>query len=119
MAVAAYVTTQARLKPYEYLSELGESVLCCDTDSFIFIQYVGEPQNVRKVDYLGHLTDEMEEFRSGPFIQEFVLGLQEILLSVALLGRLKLTLRRLEWKCGWKYWNSGTYKYSGMGNRLE
>ena len=30
VAVAAYVTTQARLKLYEYLRELGESVLYCD-----------------------------------------------------------------------------------------
>ena len=33
VAVAAYVTTQARLKPYEYLSELGDSLMYCDTDS--------------------------------------------------------------------------------------
>ena len=32
VAVAAYVTTQAHLKLYEYLRELGESVLYCDTD---------------------------------------------------------------------------------------
>ena len=43
VAVAAYVTTQTRLKLYEYLSELGESVLYCDTDSVIFIQKVDEP----------------------------------------------------------------------------
>ena len=38
LAVAAYVTTQARLKLYEYLSELGESVLYCDTDSVILFK---------------------------------------------------------------------------------
>jgi len=37
VAVAAYVTTQARLKIYEYLREMGESVLYCDTDSVIYI----------------------------------------------------------------------------------
>jgi len=37
VAVAAYVTNQAQLKLYEYLSKLGESVLYCDTDSVIFI----------------------------------------------------------------------------------
>jgi len=42
MAVAAYVMTQARLKLYKYLSELGVSVLYCDTDSVIFIQNVDE-----------------------------------------------------------------------------
>ena len=33
MVVAAYVTTQARLKLYEYLSKVGLSVLYCDIDS--------------------------------------------------------------------------------------
>jgi len=32
VAVSSYVTTQARLKLYEYLSKLGDSVLYCDTD---------------------------------------------------------------------------------------
>jgi hypothetical protein len=35
VVVAAYMTTQARLKVYEYLRELGKSVLYCDTDSVI------------------------------------------------------------------------------------
>jgi len=35
VAVAAYVTTRARLKLYGYLSELGKSFLYCDTDCFI------------------------------------------------------------------------------------
>jgi len=38
VAVAAYVTTQARLKLYECLSELGQSAFYCDADSVIFIQ---------------------------------------------------------------------------------
>ena len=33
VAVAAYVTTQARLKLYEYLSKLGQSMLHSDTDT--------------------------------------------------------------------------------------
>jgi len=74
LAVAAYVTTRDRLKLYEYLRELGQSVLYCDTDSVIFIQKVDEPPKVKKGDYLGHLTDELEEFGSGSFIQEFVSG---------------------------------------------
>jgi len=40
MAVAAYVTTQARIKLYKYLSKLRESVLYWDTDSVIFIQRI-------------------------------------------------------------------------------
>jgi len=43
MAVAAYVTTQARLKLYEYLSKLGESVLYCDIDSVVFVQKDNDP----------------------------------------------------------------------------
>jgi hypothetical protein len=74
VAVAAYVTTQARLKLYGYLSELGKAVLYCDTDSVIYVRKVGEPPKVTIGDYLGHLTDELEEFRSGSFIDEFVSG---------------------------------------------
>jgi len=74
VAVAAYVTTEARLKIYEYLSELGECVLHCDKDSVIFIQNVDEPPKVRTGDYLGHLTDEMEEFGAHSFIEVFVSG---------------------------------------------
>ena len=44
VAVAAYVTTQARLKLYKYLSKMGESVLYCDTDSVIFMQMGNDPQ---------------------------------------------------------------------------
>ena len=35
--VAVYVTTQARLKLYEYLSKLGKSIMYCDTNSVIYI----------------------------------------------------------------------------------
>ena len=74
VAVAAYVTTQANLKLYEYLRELGESVLYCDTDSVIYIQNVDEPPKVHTGDYLSDLTDELEEFDSGSSIEEFVSG---------------------------------------------
>ena len=53
MAVAAYVTTQARLKLYEYLSKLGDYILYCDTDSVIYIQNVDEPPKVETGYYLG------------------------------------------------------------------
>ena len=74
MAVAAYVTTQARLKLYEYLRDLGEYVPYCDTDSVIFIQNIDEPPKVRTGDYLGHLTDELEGLSGVSFIKEFVSG---------------------------------------------
>jgi len=77
VVIAAYVKTQTRLKLYESLSELGECVLYCDRDSVIFIQNVDEPQKVRTGDYLGHLTDELEEFGDQSFTEEFVSGGQK------------------------------------------
>jgi len=74
MAVAAYVTTQARFKIYEYLSELGECVLYSDTDSVIFIQIVDETPKVRTGDYMVHITDELEGFGSLSYVEEFVSG---------------------------------------------
>jgi len=71
VAVAAYVTTQSRLKLYEYLSKLGESVLYCDTDSVIFIQKDNGSRKVKTGDYLGDLTDELEEYGSCSFVEEF------------------------------------------------
>ena len=74
VAVAAYVTTQARLKLYEYLSKLGDSVLYCDTDSVIYIQNVNEPPKVETGYYLWDLTDQLKVFGSGSYIEEFVSG---------------------------------------------
>ena len=74
VAVAAYVTTGARLKLYEYLEQLGESVLYCDTDSVIYIHTVGKTQKISTGDYLGDLTNELEEFGVGSYIEEFVSG---------------------------------------------
>jgi len=48
VAVRAYVTTQARLKLYEYLNKLGMSVLYWDTDSVFYLQNVEEPQNSKQ-----------------------------------------------------------------------
>ena len=45
---AAYVTTQACLKLYEYLSKLGQYVLYCDRDSVIFIQKVNNLQKSKQ-----------------------------------------------------------------------
>jgi len=44
VAVAAYVTIQARLKLYGYLSKLGKYVLYYD--SVIYVQKVDEPPKV-------------------------------------------------------------------------
>ena len=74
VAVAANVTTQARLKLYEYLSTLVESVLYCDTDSVVFLKKDNDPPKVKTGDYLGDLTNELEEYSPNSFIEEFVSG---------------------------------------------
>ena len=48
VAVGAYVTTEAGLKLYKYMSKLGEWVLYCGTDSVIFIQKDNDPQNSKQ-----------------------------------------------------------------------
>ena len=62
VAVAGYVTTQARLKLYKYLSELVESVLFCDTYSAVYVQNIDEPPKLKTGNYQGQLTKELEEF---------------------------------------------------------
>jgi hypothetical protein len=57
VAVAAYVTTKSRLKMYDYLKELSEAVLYCDTDSVIYIQKGDESPKVNTGNCLGNLTD--------------------------------------------------------------
>ena len=74
VAVAAYVTTQARIKLYEYLSKLWESGLYCDRDSVIFIQNDKDPPKDKTGDYLGDVKDELEEYGSCSFLEEFVSG---------------------------------------------
>ena len=56
------------------MSKLGVSVLYCDTDSVIYIQNKDVLPNVETGYYLGDLTDELEEFGSGSYIEEFVSG---------------------------------------------
>jgi len=74
VAVAAYVTTKARLKLYGCLSKLGKSVLYSNTDSVIYVQKVDELPKLIIGDYVGDLTDELEELGSGSFIDDFVSG---------------------------------------------
>ena len=68
------MTTQARLKLYEYLRELGESVLYSDADSVIYIQNVNEPERVKTGDYPVDLIVELEEYGAGFYVEEFLSG---------------------------------------------
>ncbi|GBN82246.1 hypothetical protein AVEN_159753-1 [Araneus ventricosus] len=66
--LAAFITSHARLKLYNELEKLGESVLYYDTNSVI---YASNGRNDLKIgDYLGDFTDELE----GDTIVKFVSG---------------------------------------------
>jgi len=69
VVIAAYTTSQARLKLYSYLKHLGSRALYADTDSVIFTTKEGETKPPLG-DYLGDLTDEVPNNR----IQTFVTG---------------------------------------------
>lgn len=71
VVVAAYTTAQARLKLYEYLKNLEERALYCDTDSVIFISKSGEWEPKRG-DYLGEMTDELLDKNGENSIRTFI-----------------------------------------------
>jgi tRNA A58 N-methylase Trm61 len=62
VVVAAYVTTQARLKLYEYLSKLG-SLFCTviQTRSTSF-RRITSPRKIKTGDYQRELTDQWKEY---------------------------------------------------------
>ncbi|XP_023017938.1 uncharacterized protein [Leptinotarsa decemlineata] len=73
VAIAAFVTAQARLKLYSFLEKLGEGALYYDTDSVIFTHKQGEYEPLIG-DFLGDLTDELVCYGPGSHITEFVSG---------------------------------------------
>lgn len=74
VVLAAFTTSQARLKLYEYLDSLQSQVCYYDTDSVIYI-YKDGLFKIPTGDFLGEMTDELaNDYGSGSFIQEFVSG---------------------------------------------
>lgn len=73
VCIAAYTTTQARLKLYEYLDALGERVLYYDTDSVIYVSKDGQ-YDPPTGNCIGDMTDELNEYGLGSYISEFVSG---------------------------------------------
>ena len=70
VVIAAYTTSQARLKLYSYLEQLKTRAMYADTDSIIFTNKRGESKPPLG-DYLGDLTDEIQNnrimtFATGP-----------------------------------------------------
>jgi len=73
--IAAWTTAQARLILYKYLEKLGSRVLYCDTDSCIYVNR-GEQSEYepRTGNFLCDMTDELESYGRGSFIESFVSG---------------------------------------------
>ena len=68
--VAAFTTSQARLKIYESLEKVDKQVLYYDTDSVVYKWRPGLPE-IELGDYLGDMTNELDD---GDHIVEFVSG---------------------------------------------
>ena len=58
--VAAYTTANARLRLFEMLDYLGESVCAFDTDSMFYIDDIDNPKDVKLGSLLGEWTLEKE-----------------------------------------------------------
>lgn len=72
VAVASYVTAQARLYLYRFMEQLQERLIYCDTDSVVYFQGPGEA-SLETGDFLGQLTDELDKWPNS-YISEFVCG---------------------------------------------
>ncbi|XP_077270142.1 uncharacterized protein LOC143901589 [Temnothorax americanus] len=75
VVIAAYTTAQARLKLYDCLEALDRRVLYYDTDSCIYVS-TGDPNEYepRTGNFLGDMTDELESYGNGSYIEKFVSG---------------------------------------------
>ena len=73
VAIAAYVTAQARLKLYSYLDQLNDRVLYYDTDSVI---YISKPNDldIPTGQFVGDMTNELESYGPDSYITDFVSG---------------------------------------------
>jgi hypothetical protein len=70
VAVAAFVTSNARIKLYNEIYKLGDRLLYCDTDSMIFVSKPGD--YMPKIGQnLGDLSSEIDSSK-GKFIKVFV-----------------------------------------------
>jgi len=69
--IVAWTTSQLIL--YEHLEKLGSCVLYCDTDSCIYVSR-DEPNEPCMGNFLGDITDELESYGRGSFIESFMSG---------------------------------------------
>ena len=74
VVLAAFTTSQARLKLYEHLEKLDKQVCYYDTDSIIYVYRPGGYQ-IPVGDFLGDMTDELaKDYGPGSYIVEFCSG---------------------------------------------
>lgn len=74
VVLAAFTTSQARLKLYEHLEMLDRQVCYYDTDSVIYVHRPGL-YKIPVGDYLGDMTDELgKDYGPGSYITEFCSG---------------------------------------------
>ncbi|CAB4010575.1 DNA polymerase, partial [Paramuricea clavata] len=72
VVIASFVTEYARLELFEVINKLGESVLYFDTDSVIYVEDLSKGHILKKGQYLGQMTDELEEKNcSEKWIEQF------------------------------------------------
>ncbi|XP_033229713.1 uncharacterized protein LOC117181259 [Belonocnema kinseyi] len=75
VVIAAYTTAQARPKLFDYLYQLDRPVFYYDTDSSIYICHTNLPEyNPSLGRLLGQMTDELEVYGKGSYIDTFVSG---------------------------------------------
>jgi len=72
VVLAAFTTSSARLKLYSYLEKLQERVLYFDTDSIIYLSRPGDEYEAPIGSFLGDLTDELEDYGEGAYIDKFI-----------------------------------------------
>ena len=74
VVTAAFTTAQARLRLYEYLDKLKERVLYYDTDSCVYVSHDYEEYEPELGNFLGQMTDELDSYGKGSYIQTFISG---------------------------------------------
>ena len=72
VAIAAYVTCQARLELYKHLEKLGTRILYCDTDSCIFVKRDENEYEPALGNLLGEMTDELRCYGEGAYIDSMI-----------------------------------------------
>jgi len=75
VVIASFTTAQARLQLLEVLETAGSDALYCDTDSLFYLTRDNFDCLAAKTGaYLGFLTNELEQYGEGSYIDQFCAG---------------------------------------------